>query len=168
MFCVFFMAVLVGCGFGTTITQKGPKYAPREGPAKMLWRNRAVLPDPSTYELLATIQRRTGTCGISPAMTDQDNHATIASEAGKLGADAVVIDCGIPGTTGECHCFGDAIRYRELPPVAAEVPPPAAPAVQTAKVCNPGASVACIDAKKKRGTQYCVEDGMAYGPCLHE
>ncbi len=99
--------LLAGC-MGVMVTMRGPARPPR-GPARIIWKAQSGDLSPGSYTLIATLRYRTTWCGITKARNDKNNHATLARRAGELGADAILLTCGGPGTAEACHCWGKAV-----------------------------------------------------------
>ncbi|MEM7437268.1 MAG: hypothetical protein AAF436_19105 [Myxococcota bacterium] len=127
------------------------KFPAKEGPATIIWDDQARGIDPSSYEVIGTGQKGGALCG-KQAMADTEKHQALAREASAIGADAVFLSCGTPGTTGECWCTGRAVRWTA-----------GAPGVGI--TCEPGETQRCVGAGACEGAQACVPDGTSWGPC---
>jgi hypothetical protein len=143
-----------GCSVKSARTP-GVSYPQRVDKAKIIWRQAFVDADPASYEIVGQVQKRTTWCGVTQAAADADNHATVAEEAARLGADVVVLDCGAVGTVGECTCFGTALRTG----------PDGIRKLADRYRCVPGESRACVGPGGCQGGQACKQDGTGYTGC---
>ena len=111
---VTIVCFLCACGSisNKNIVYKGPKYPPYEGEVKLFWKDHGVPADPNRYEFIGTVSGRTTWCGVTQAAFHKELHDWIKEEAAKAGGNGVIIYCGELGTTGECYCYGDVIRFK--------------------------------------------------------
>jgi hypothetical protein len=108
--------LLAGCfntnSFGSTkVSRTGGHYPPYNGTARIFWKEHGV-PNPNRYSVIGRISGRTTWCGVEAAKFNTALHNWIAQQAAKMGGNGVIMYCGEVGTTGQCHCYGDAIRLR--------------------------------------------------------
>ncbi len=146
-------AALLAAGCGST-----PNSTPAAGsegrsdPAEIIWAEQATAVDPGSYEVVGTLKKRTTWCGVTPAISDSKNHQALATKAARLGADAIFLSCGAPGTVGQCICTARAIRWT-------------AGAPGTALACTPGETQRCFGNGACEGAQVCLPEGTGWGPC---
>jgi hypothetical protein len=148
------LLLVAGCSVKSARTP-GVSYPQRVDTAKIIWRQSFVQMDPASYEVVGQVQKRTTWCGVTQAAADEDNHAAVAEEAARLGADVVVLDCGGVGTVGECTCFGTALR----------VGPEGLKKMGDRYRCVPGETRACTGPAGCQGGQACKEDGTGFSAC---
>jgi hypothetical protein len=86
-------------------------YPPRDKPAEIIWSSQESGLDPSSYEIIGTGQNETGTCGITKAINDSANHQKLARMGADIGGDAILLNCGDVGTTGQCLCTAKVLKF---------------------------------------------------------
>lgn len=168
---VLVLGLLLQLGCGVHVMRSGRKYPPRPDPAKILWKEYVGQHlDFRKLELLGQVSKRTFWCGVTRARLDEDNHAALAAEAGRLGGDIVVLYCGELGTVSECHCYGQVMRRIDGAAVDPDLTRSTATTSQAAvesssRVCIPGQSQLCYGPGACKGGQACLPDGSGFSPC---
>ncbi len=108
--CVVLAALFASCG--TRFVRKGGSYPPYTGEIRVFWKDHGVPANPSSYEFIGTVSGRATWCGISAGRFNEGLHKKLIEEAGRNGGNGIILYCGEIGTTGECYCYGDVIRFR--------------------------------------------------------
>ena len=113
---IMVIVMISGCGVvSTRYVKKGPEYPPYGGEVKVFWKDHGVPADPNTYELIGTVSGRVLECGITQARFSEKLHKYIIDQASQHGGNGVIIYCGEIGTVDACYCYGDIIRFKQLP-----------------------------------------------------
>ncbi len=108
--CILIAAFLTSCG--TKFVRKGPSYPPYTGEIRVFWKDHGAPADPSSYEFIGTVSGRATWCGISAGRFNEGLHKKLTDQAGQHGGNGIILYCGEIGTTGECYCYGDIIRFK--------------------------------------------------------
>ena len=110
LFCILLATFLISCG--TSFIRKGKTYPPYTGEIRVFWKNHGVPEDPNTYEFIGTVSGRSTWCGVVVGKFNQGLHKELIAQAGEHGGNGIILYCGEVGTTGECYCYGDIIRFK--------------------------------------------------------
>lgn len=116
LICISILTLICSCSGGVTNVRYTPKsgttFPPYTGEIKVFWKEHGIPADPNSYVFIGTISGRSLWCGVTPAKMNTGLHQHLISQAGKYGGNGIVLYCGEIGTTGECHCYGDIIRFK--------------------------------------------------------
>ena len=110
LFFFLLAACLTSCGI--TFIQKGRAYTPYSGEVQVFWKSHGIPANPNTYDFIGTVSGRATWCGIAAGKFTQSLHKKLIEQAGPHGGNGIILYCGEIGTTGECYCYGDIIRFR--------------------------------------------------------
>ncbi len=112
LFCIFFTVFFSSCG--TTFIQKGKSYPPYSGEVRVFWKNHGVPANPNTYDFIGTVSGRATWCGVAAGKFTESLHEKLIDQAGQHGGNGIILYCGEIGTTGECYCYGDIIKFKKM------------------------------------------------------
>lgn len=110
LICILMTVFLTSCG--TKFIRKGKIYPRYTGEIRVYWKEHGVPVDRNSYEFLGTVSGRSTWCGVAIGRDNQKLHGELTKQAGIHGGNGIILYCGELGTTGECYCYGDVIRFK--------------------------------------------------------
>jgi hypothetical protein len=113
--CIFVGALLCSCSpvIDVKYIPNGPRFPRYTGKIAVFWKEHGIPIEPDTYDFIGTISGQSNWCGTNKAKFYTDLQNYLINEAGKYGGNGIILHCGELGSTGECYCYGDIIRFKK-------------------------------------------------------
>ncbi len=108
-----FMGILLCSCVDFKFTPQGKTFPPYTGDIKVIWKERGLVPNPNSYDLIGTVTGRVIFCGAVPGWSDTDLHNRLIKKASEYGGNGIILSCGETGAADECKCYGDVIRFKQ-------------------------------------------------------